>query len=64
MISILFYILGIFVLIFTVVSIILLCKEDQKLKINPIPKLKNNDKRFADVDSKYCHHVYDVKRGK
>lgn len=42
----------------------LIYKEEKKLKMNPIPKLKNNDKRFADISVKYCHWVYDVKRGK
>ena len=64
MIPVLFFVLGTFALVFTIVSIVLIFREEKKLSINPIPKLKNNDKRFADVNSKYCHKVYDVKRGK
>jgi len=64
MLSVLFFSLGTFVLIFIIVSIVLIYREEKKLRINPIPKLKNNDKRFAEITSKYCHKVYDVKRGK
>lgn len=64
MIPVLFYVLGTVVLIFAIISIVLIYREEKKLSINPIPKLKNNDRRFADVKSKYCHKVYDVKRGK
>lgn len=62
--TLLLYILGILIIFFTLGSLILICREEKKLRINPIPKLKNNDKRFAEIKSKYCHKVYEVKRGK
>lgn len=64
MLIILFYALGTFIFIFTIVSVILIFCEEKKLRINPIPKLKNNDRRFTEIQSKYCHKVYSVKRGK
>ncbi len=53
----LLYIFCIILILGTIVSLFLLASERRKQKNNPIPKLRNHDKRFGEIDSVYSQKM-------
>lgn len=60
----LLYVFCIVLILGTIVSLFLLVSEWRKQKNNPIPKLRNHDKRFSEIDSVYSQKMFKANRGK
>lgn len=60
----LLYVLCVAMVVITIVSVILLVLEKKKQQNNPIPKLRNHDKRFSEITSAYVQKMFRANRGK
>lgn len=60
----LLYIFCAVLVVATIVSVILLISERKKQQNNPIPKLRNHDKRFSEIKSVYGQKMFKADRGK
>lgn len=58
------YVFCILLVLGTVVSVVLLVLEWRKQQANPVPKLKNHDKRFSEIKSVYGQKMFTANRGK
>lgn len=60
----LLYIFCVVLVLITIVSVTLLILEKKKQQNNPIPKLRNHDKRFSEITSAYGQKMFRANRGK
>lgn len=51
-------------IILAIVYITIFVIHYQQDKKNPIRLMINRDKRFGEIDIKYSHKIFDIKRGK
>lgn len=58
------YIICIVIAIVSIAYVVIIEQENIKLKRNPIPKMKNSDKRFHEIKKFYSHKVFEITRGK
>lgn len=58
------YIFCIVIAIISIAYVVIIERENKKLKRNPIPKMKNSDKRFHEIEKFYSHKVFEITRGK
>lgn len=56
-------ILMILLIIFIGGYIVLIERENAKLRRNPIPKKYNSDKRFCEIKNFYSHEIFGITRG-